>query len=88
MEQASQDNMFTMASNQLQKVLSLKRINPENIRKKSTPETTISPPVAESNMTFLVFVNPKSGGQDGPQLLDKFRKLFQEVSLASRFSLS
>ena len=35
--------------------------------------------MAESNVTFLVLVNPKSGGQDGPHLLEKFRDLFKEV---------
>ena len=28
--------------------------------------------------TFLVLINQRSGGQDGPQLLDKFRTLAQE----------
>ena len=36
--------------------------------------------MAETNVTFLVLVNPKSGGQDGPHLLEKFRDLFKEVS--------
>ena len=26
-------------------------------------------------MTYLVLVNSKSGGQDGPQLLDRFREM-------------
>ena len=26
-------------------------------------------------VTYLVLVNPKSGGQDGPQLLEKFREI-------------
>ena len=30
------------------------------------------------NTTFLVLINQRSGGQDGPQLLDKFRTLAQE----------
>ena len=90
MDQASQGSIVTMASNHLQKILSMdevdrlkqamKKINPENIRKNSKPETAISPPLTESNVTFLVFVNPKSGGQDGPHLLDKFRELFKKVS--------
>ena len=37
--------------------------------------------MAESSVTFLVLVNPKSGGQDGPQLLERFRELFREESL-------
>ena len=28
--------------------------------------------------TFLVLINQRSGGQDGPQLLDRFRQLAQE----------
>ena len=36
--------------------------------------------MADSSVTFLVLVNPKSGGQDGPHLLEKFRELFREVS--------
>ena len=28
--------------------------------------------------TFLVLINSRSGGQDGPQLLDKFRQLASE----------
>ena len=27
---------------------------------------------------FLVLINQRSGGQDGPQLLDRFRQLAQE----------
>lgn len=38
--------------------------------------------MAESNVTFLVLVNPKSGGQDGPHLLEKFRDLFKEETLS------
>ena len=38
--------------------------------------------MADSSVTFLVLVNPKSGGQDGPQLLERFRELFREESLA------
>ena len=30
------------------------------------------------NTTFLVLINQRSGGQDGPQLLDRFRQLAQE----------
>ena len=42
--------------------------------------------MAESAVTFLVLVNPKSGGQDGPHLLEKFRDLFKEVS-STEYSL-
>ena len=31
-----------------------------------------------ANTTFLVLINQRSGGQDGPQLLDRFRQLAQE----------
>ena len=37
--------------------------------------------MTESAVTFLVLVNPKSGGQDGPHLLERFRELFKEESL-------
>ena len=33
----------------------------------------------EYNVTFLVLVNSKSGGQDGLQLLEKFLQIFREV---------
>ena len=35
--------------------------------------------MSEYNVTFLVLVNPKSGGQDGPHLLEKFTDIFREV---------
>ena len=38
--------------------------------------------MADPSITFLVLVNPKSGGQDGPQLLERFRELFKEERVA------
>ena len=36
--------------------------------------------MSEFSVTFLVLVNSKSGGQDGPHLLEKFTEIFREVS--------
>ena len=43
--------------------------------------------MSEYNVTFLVLVNPKSGGQDGPHLLEKFTDIFREVSEGFKFFL-
>ena len=37
--------------------------------------------MSEFSVTFLVLVNSKSGGQDGPHLLEKFTEIFREVSI-------
>jgi len=37
--------------------------------------------MSEYNVTFLVLVNPKSGGQDGPHLLEKLTEIFREEKL-------
>jgi len=38
--------------------------------------------MSEFSVTFLVLVNSKSGGQDGPHLLEKFTEIFREERLA------
>ena len=78
------DSIYHLASHQIQQrnqaMRKISKPGPGNLLKKGKPEATDCRPLTESKLTFIVFVNPKSGGQVGPQLLIKFRELFKEVS--------